>query len=329
MRLFKAVDIIKIQPKTIFLGSSRTDYGLNPDHTVLNNYQPAYNSALGAASPYEMLAYLKHAIANQKDLKLVVIGLDDFMFNELNGRNDENLDKRLELTSLRLQDVIEFLFSIDILSSSTKTLQANWQNPDYLSYHPNGQINLRPLDKNKEATKYRFGINLEVYFKSFPEYKLSKTFLNDFQEIVNICQQKNIELKVFISPTHATQLEAIRMAGNWQMFEEMKREIVKITPVWDFSGYNSITTEPLTNDIKNYLDSSHYRKEIGDLILNLIFDYQQERVPNDFGIFITSANIENTLNKINLDREHWAKNNQPEIDFVRSIQLKIQNSKSK
>jgi hypothetical protein len=328
-RIFKAVDIINIKPVTIFLGSSRTDYGLDPQHPALNNSQPAYNSAIGAASPYEMLAYLKHAIANQKDLKLVVVGLDDFMFNELNGRNDRNLDKRLGISSFKIQDAIEFLFSFDVLSASIETLQSNLTNPNYLSYNPDGRLNLRPLDKNKEATKYRFGINLEVYFKSFPEYKFSTVFLNDFREVVELCRKKNIELKVFISPAHITQLEAIRMAGNWQMFEKMKRELVKITPVWDFSGYNSVTSEPLTNKIENYLDSSHYRKEIGDLILNRIFNYHQDRVPSDFGILLTPENLESHLEKIRDDREKWAKHGQKEIEFVKSIQLKIKSNQPK
>ncbi|GFZ91240.1 hypothetical protein [Okeania sp. KiyG1] len=76
-----------------------------------------------------------------------------------------------------------------------------------------------------------------------------------------MCQENNIKLILFISPSHATQWEAIRATGEWSTFEEWKREVVKITPVFDFSGYNTITTEPIHNDMENYRDNSHYTKK--------------------------------------------------------------------
>jgi len=70
-------------------------------------------------------------------------------------------------------------------------------------------------------------------------------------------------------------------------------------PLWDFSGYNSLTTEDVPPDgdsetqMKWYWESSHYKKELGDLVLDRIFDYHHSRriVPDDFGILLTSENI--------------------------------------
>ncbi len=68
------------------------------------------------------------------------------------------------------------------------------------------------------------GLNEEFYGK----YLLSSERLNNFQKIVDICQQNDIDLKVFMSPTHATQYEAIAVSRLWSTFEQWKREIVKI-----------------------------------------------------------------------------------------------------
>ncbi len=153
----------------------------------------------------------------------------------------------------------------------------------------------------------------------YQKYQLSTEFLNDLKDIVETCQKINIDLKIFISPSHASQWESIRTVGLWSAFEDWKREIVKITPVWNFYGSNTITTEPITNNMKNYWDSSHYRKEVGDLVINRLFDYQNEIVPKDFGVLITESNIESHLQKIRDQQEFWGNNNPDVVQLVEKL----------
>jgi hypothetical protein len=324
MRLFKAVDITRIKPETIFLGSSRTEYGLNPNYAALKDKQSVYNLALGAATPYELLRYLQHALVNQPKLKLVILGLDEFMFNELNQENPGLSEQRLEKKHSSVADIVSSTLSLNAFYASQTTIALSQKYPEYQSYTPQGMLNLRIIDRNDSATLYRFEKSIGFYFQTFPQYRLSDRYLNLFKQIVSLCKQKKIDLKVFISPAHATRWETVWTAGHWQQFEQMKREIAKITPVWDFSGYNSITTEPLSNRMKNYVDDSHYRQEIGNLIFNRILSYQGNRVPNDFGILITPTNIESHLQKIRNDRKAWAIAHPKEVDFV----LKIGNRQS-
>ena len=68
--------------------------------------------------------------------------------------------------------------------------------------------------------------------------------------------------------------------------------MVKITPVWDFSGYNSITTESIDDRMEYYIDNSHYSLKAGDLVLNRIVSFQTEKVPRDFGVLVNQDNIE-------------------------------------
>ena len=329
-RLFKAIDIIRVKPMAVFLGSSRTDYGLSPNHPALSSYQPAYNLSLTSATPYELLQYFKHLLVNQSDLKLIIIGLDEFMFNSFNKNSADFSEKRLEKRYLTLQDALNTTLSFNALSTSIETIKYSKKFPNYIVYSPKGQFNLRPIDQDKSKTNYRIRRTIGIYFKSFPQgYSLDKKYLENLKEIIHLCKKHSIKIKIFISPFHATRSEAILTAGHWKEYENMKRELVKIIPVWDFSGYNSITTEPINNDMKNYIDASHYRKEVGDLVLNRLLDYQTEKIPKDFGVMITSENIEFHLAKIRAKREVWAKNNPDKVILVEDIKREIKKQEEK
>lgn len=328
VRLYKAIEVIRIKPKTILLGTSRTEFGLDPDNPVLGKNQPTYNLALPAANMYEARRYFEHALVNQPNLKTVAIGLDFLMFNKFTENTPDYKENRLMQTHIIIEDLINSTFSIDAAIASAKTIKMNLLQPQEKIgfFYPNGMRNMEFYIKNIYGNVPTQVIVRQLLkegvFRQYDRdrvYEISKDFLNDLQIVVKTCQQKNLDCKLFISPSHAIQWEALRAVGAWPLFEEWKREVVKIAPVWDFSGYNSITTEPLKNEMKNYWDNSHYKKEVGDLLLHRIFQVNKKTVPEDFGVFITSENIESHLKKIRFEREKWAKNNPEEVQFVEDL----------
>lgn len=326
-RLFKAAGVMHNKPKNILLGSSRSDLGLDPEHPAVAD-ETAYNLALVGPNMYEVRRYFEHALANQPEVKKVVLGIDFFMFNE-NWKNSPDFDEnRLGKENLTVQDAINIGFSTDALKSSKRTIKSSLDSDAYYLYRANG---LRYVYGNEpdEPLANKFQKMISGFLegeRSYPNFKFSQSFLNDFKQVVETCQKKNIELKVFISPLHASHLEAVNTAGKWSELENWKRQIVEITPVWDFSGYNSITTEPINDDMKNYWDSSHYRKEVGDLILNRLFQVQEESVPKDFGTVLTTKNIEQRLAKKRAERLVWEKNNLDLVQLVQDLKRKAARS---
>ncbi|GET42125.1 hypothetical protein [Microseira wollei] len=318
-RLFKATDIIRIKPATLLFGSSRTRQGLDPNYAALKDKQPAYNLGLNGANPYEQLRYLEHAIANNKNLKTVIIGIDFFMFNAYNENQPGFTEDRLEKQSISLPDTMNVVFSIDALFSSLETLDSSKNTQNKEGDSVKGFMPYKNIDLGKKVTDWRFVNSYKVYFKNHAKYQLSEKYLADFKTFVETCKKHGITLKVYISPGHATDNEAIRATGHWSTQEKWKREIVKIVPVWDFYGYNSITSEPIKAGMKNYADSSHYRENIGNLILNRVLNYQSNTVPKDFGVLITPENLESHLAKINVNRENWVVKNQKEAKLVENI----------
>jgi hypothetical protein len=177
-----------------------------------------------------------------------------------------------------------------------------------------------PYKNNYKLTQFRRVIVAYWSGKTFyNNYHLSKEELNNFKAIIDECKKRNISIKVFFSPVHAAHLEAINSAGLWPAFEEWKRKVIEITPAWDFSDYTQITTEPINDDMENFVDSVHYDPQIGDLILNRLYNYHKETVPSNFGLYITPVNIESHLTKIRAQRQAWLKTHPATVKFVQDI----------
>lgn len=183
---------------------------------------------------------------------------------------------------------------------------------------------------NVEATLYKdssrysnFERVMKMYLAEktlYKDYNLSEEELAAFQAIVDTCKKRNIKLKVFIAPVHAAQLELINRAGIWSEFENWKREIVKITPVWDFASYSNLTTEPIGDQMNHFVDSVHYREQVANLIMNRIYNYESENVPGNFGKMISPKNIEPHLKVVREQRLNWKDDNLQIVQFVIELQ---------
>jgi hypothetical protein len=109
--------------------------------------------------------------------------------------------------------------------------------------------------------------------------------LKDLREIVSLAKEHNIRLIVLVNPIHA-----IKFHLNDRSFAEFKREMASITDFYDFSGWNSVNTNPYY-----YYEPNHYRFVGGNLILARIFNYNPPVVPADFGILVTRSNVDQHL----------------------------------
>lgn len=326
-KLFKAVEVMRFKPKIILLGSSRIVLGLNPEHPSLLNGNNTYNLGIPGVHVYELRRYLEHVIVNQPNLKQVVIGIDFFMFNDFNKNSFQVQENLLEKTAIPLQDLLNIVFSLEGFEASKTTIALNRKASDLTPYYLNGMRDNKKTDEsndNKETMKSIFLKGIKRYLNDsnyYKNYSLNVS-LTEFKKVIDICRDRNIDVKVFISPEHTTQMEAIRVAGLWSVFEEWKRQVSTITPVWDFAEYNKITTESINNEMQYFLDSTHYRKEVGDKILNRVLSYQQEPESDDFGVLITPENIESHLAKIRANREVWTRSNPDVVKLVQQIKHK-------
>ncbi len=138
------------------------------------------------------------------------------------------------------------------------------------------------------------------------------TSLNYVNHIIEFCREHDIDLRIFTTPSHARNLEISAATGSWEKIEAGKRRLAEMLasnaaahpggrdiPFYDFADYSSITTEALPPErsrmeMRNYWDSSHFKESVGDLVLDRLYRVNASGriVPPDFGIRVTSANIE-------------------------------------
>jgi hypothetical protein len=341
VRLAKAYDLRRLRPTAIVLGTSRSHLALRMSHPGWGvSADSRYNLAFDGATPHEMFAYLQHAQA-VAPLRQVVLGLDTW---HLTGGPDEvrpdfdptilyRLRDPLSAALVRLAD-LRVLASWDTAAASVKTLfsqrdaEPTWLAPDGQRL---GEVFFRRAGEMFRDTSpgayFRAIDRQEIGFKSeLPPRSRSRsaareatgqqlTALDYIEKIVALCRDEGIDLRIFITPAHAHQLEIGAEIGEMPAVETGKRRLVAILaedaarhpgaasfPLIDFSGYSAITTERVPppgsrEEMANYWDSSHFKEHIGDFVLDRLFGVSeaQHPVPDDFGVALTTDSIESAL----------------------------------
>ena len=360
VRMAKAAVVNRLAPKGIILGSSRAEQAYDTQHPGWNpQAQPRYNLGLAAVSFYELFRYFQHAHKIQP-LEQSVVALDFYMFNAYRSSKPDFSEKRLAATVdnqanffYRYQDILPVFLSEDGFNSSLKTIRTQKSKRMGTPYLKNGQ---RAWQHKPEEIvqgggyQQAFAVTENIFTQTIylpPPYKkygfinaeTGENYWEYYRKMLKIAYEDNIDFRIIINPSHARQWEIIRHLGLWDRFEQWKRELVKINeeeaakfnvspfPIWDFSGYNSFTTEtvPDTQDKKTkmqwYYESSHFSKPLGDLVLNKVFNYQEEKqaTTSSFGVLLTSENIEDHLLQIRLEQKEYEKTNQEDVMMVKKL----------
>lgn len=354
----KAYAVRRIKPAGVVLGNSRTEAGIDPGHPGWDpRARPTYNLAFPGSTIYTVWQYLQHAQAVHP-LKQAVIGLDLSMFN-IHHPSPSDLDAAVLETGAQsgrgaalLAHQLETAMSWDTFLASLRTVDSQTGTASYY-YLPDGRVDSAVLLKGLQGTHGHHGGFLvqdmnyltEKHFP-FPRYAYEfrdhegRSTFDSFRSIVRFARQEGIDLRFFISPSHARQWEVIRAAGLWPAFEAWKRELVVILEadaaahpearpfvLWDFSGYNSVTIEsvPAAADAQTamrwYWESSHYKKGVGDLVQDRLFDYHdaERMVPVDFGVPVRSANLAAHLAAIREAQQQYQQSHPEDVREVERL----------
>lgn len=331
VRLYKALKLQIIKPKIIFMGTSRALEGMDPlNQNLMSN--KAWNSAISSGLPFEYEMYIDLAIKN--GAKHIILGADLFAFYgkdlTMSGMDKESFESFRPL---------KYTLSIDALISSMKSVG----NKNGCVYLHTGRENPISLQKKCDTAggHKKYFINSE---KTYPEVNYGKLFSRSqtahwqaFERILDKAQRNDVKITIYISPSHARQWEVLDLTQGWEVFEEFRKKLVitnkKVAiqnskppfELWDFSGYSKLTTESIPDDPKTrmkwYWDSSHYKKELGDIVLDRMFDGNFSSGQNypDFGVKLTSRNVEAHLAKLRAERQLWRLNHPKDIAEIEAL----------
>ena len=365
VRLLKAYEVRRIKPNSIVLGSSRVHLGFRPSHQGWSeNYERRYNLAFDGAMTKEMYAYLVHAHASGH-LKHVLLGLDSYHLSHAPGNTRPGFDSSLLKNGYRwlngvrmLAADFKLLISLSTLNESVSTVTGQEHaGPVWLAQDGQrlGEVFFRRPHENfqrfgpryyfDEIDKIEGGYKLEwripappkrQYTPAPPVEKDPITSLGYVEKIIDYCRTNNIELTIFLTPSHVHQLEISEATGGWLAIENGKRELVKLIEqdeqrnpdaqpiiVYDFSGYSSVTTEDLPDndsreEMRYYWESSHFKEIVGDMVLDRIFGTTkpERQFPEDFGVRLTSETIEQVLVEDRANHDKYSASHATEIQSI-------------
>jgi hypothetical protein len=351
LRLLKAHEVRLIRPRAIVLGTSRTHIAIRMTHPGWDAHAvPRYNLAFDGATTEEMYEYLRHAQAVQP-LHQVVLGLDTWHLggNESFARPDFDAGELYNASPLSTLSVaatdLRLLLSFDTLMASYRTVRIqDEEQPAWLAR--DGQ---RLGDVFFHSTGEEFVTDGPgAYFASDDQEEVDSATdegpatpparlaapeavsppLSSFEyirKIVKFCRAENIDLRIFITPAHAHNMEIEEAVGSASDMEDGKRDLVQLLaedaarhpgakpfPLWDFSDYSSITTEDVPppgtrREMKYYWDSSHAKELVGDFVLDRLFGTTRagHPIPPDFGIQLTPQTIDAAMAKIRNDERRY------------------------
>lgn len=319
-RLFKAVQIAKRRPLSLLLGSSRVMAGFDPHDLEMIVNVPSYNGAFSGAVFEEQYHYFEHALYHQPNLQVIILGLDLFGFSQQAKPLGDFTLERLKGLPISWRDFYSSLFSFPSLLTSYTTFKKNFYQNPLNSILDNGQTN--PAISSCSVSNPILKRGDLVYLKTntlihYTNYKFDEEKIELFRKLVQTCQDRSINLKVFFCPSQAVYWELVYRQEVWPVFEELKRKLSSIYPIWDFSGFNSVTTRAIEKNHPFYYECSHFTPYVGKMILDRLFD--RSHAPSDFGFLLTPATIEHTFIRMREQAQPWLKEHPNILDQLKDI----------
>ncbi len=272
---------------TIMLGSSRTEPVAAEDLAGCR----AFNYSAPAMYPEEYGDYLRYARKKSVlPIKRVFIGMDFFGTIKQKPVPIKSPVGYFDQTDGRL-----YRFN-SLLSPDTLRLYIKrWKDRSYYYLYDRRRNILIPknmalYDRKKLLNDRIELLGMVFYSSSRYHYNensgyLYKSLLSDFNDVT---------FTVFTSPVTKPLFERMVIEGRFSDYCRWLREIVHV-----FGGvYNFMYVNSITSNLYNYYDADHFYPEIGTLIAHRITGTADTKLPEDFGEYVTSNNIEQHLAKI-------------------------------
>ena len=344
-RRFKLSKSKRMQPDLLVLGTSREDYGINPDDIPIGSVK---SNGATVSQPYrESRLNLDYLSEHEKYPKHILLGLL-FEISDVNAKrpNDFNENKLYNNGLEKYSDI----FSMYMVKASVKTLSKNLFRVGQAAFNSNGlrapQHFISSLN-NKGQHKI-FVANERHYMKDnhyplplcrkhqFVDEITGYSKMEEIRALLRLAYGHRSDLRMFIGPSHARQWMTINVSGLWEKFEEWKQKLVIINeeeafaantvpfPIWDFSGFNTLTSEPVPSDkdkksrMKYYFESSHYTPALGKLVVRKIYGVS-DNSSDDFGVQISSQNIQKHMELLRRKMLRWGQKHPSDVSEIRRV----------
>lgn len=347
-RLSKAAEVLRLRPDCLVLGTSRMQVALDPAYPGWGACH-AYNLALNNAGIYESLRYFQHAVALRKPKDVILELEQNYGQQTQGGFSEERFVVKPDGSPnpgwwrAYAYDVFTGIVSWEALHASWRTVFPVYQKKP--GGPEDGFWEYTPVDgkmlRHGQHALFRalmleaFGQNRSPRALGPVSFRGAAALTNDgdtfaggyeyLRAILALAHREGVRLHLVIPPSHAWLWDGLLEAGSWPGFEMQKRMWVSVNedearragrapfPLWDFSGFNAYTTEPVPpaddreTRMRWYWEAQHFTRQLGDRMLDrmLADGAKNPRRADDFGVRLDSRNIEARLAAIRAAGDRW------------------------
>lgn len=330
----KTYAIAAYKPSVIYLGSSRTEVGLPTSFPVFSGKR-VFNGAVPGATITDAIMMGKHA-SQVSQLDTIVWGIDYQTFSDTIGNTEFDRDLVSDLGNYFIYRVIldvKRAVAMDMTRDSIKTLLGMVDSECRSSLAFNGQRDYACVERvlEKRGIKRAVEEDTKIFAEAMPSTEKALHKFNLF--IRELCAHK-IRIRLYINPTHALTMSALYWNNKWDSMESWLQQLTGVIDIakhagcdihlFDFSGFNSITTELIPqvsgkSKMENYVETSHYRDNVGEMILKKMFASDISSVPNDFGVELDKEMLPVYLEEKRLSRDQYHIMHPVETQLVKSL----------
>lgn len=265
---------------SFLFGSSRTGF-VNVEHIPEGNW---YNMSYSEGLPGEHLDNLRELIENGIIPKNVMIGVDNISCFVDPALHEKQFYRIPYPRENRLSFYANYFSIRGVIESLDIILNHEAEDPDYVSrYYETGSTLRDPSLAGQWENDAPYW---EYYYKDY----ISEGVLA-IRRIADLCDEYDINLIVFTNPMYYKTYQESQTYG----YQYFLLWISDWTGYYNFCGINDITTNQ-----KYYYEPSHYTEEVGDMIIDRIFNgVTDENLENQgFGRYVTKENVDEFLEEL-------------------------------
>jgi hypothetical protein len=324
--IVKRYDVVRIQPTTIFMGSSRIKQSIDPRLLANTGFAPAYNGGINGSAAYgEIKSYLQYYLGVDSNLHHVFIeAFASVMLSYDRARHPEiraPLDAaararqgtatpqmRPEVVHFdRVADIADFasvFFSMSGLSSAVRTVSVNRrQRNSPLARSSDDGFAPVPL------TSHHFSVRNVLNFVTYTGLlqrggEVPPSIFDTASQMIAACEWYQVQCRFLVSPLHADVLFAMYHLGLWPELEKLKRGLAKLAPTYDFTRYNDIIDERI-GPVVYWPEAFHFSPALGELVARAMTGLRTPDMPENFGVLLDPENMDANLAAWRQERDQW------------------------
>ncbi|MBN2881010.1 hypothetical protein JXM83_03065 [Candidatus Woesearchaeota archaeon] len=280
----KLYENYSVTPETIIIGSSRV---MKLDPKYINNIsnETCFNFGVNSARTEDYLAILLYLVNSNHTPDKIILGLDiEALHNnaEIDNRliANDKLYRQISNYSkysavLLLIKSLNIMYLVDDLKTIKNYFTHDNKNPDY--FERDGYLRYISFENQIKKNEFNLSINIKntksTYHRRFEKMSdLSikrKEYLKSF---IDICDNNNVELTIFITPLHSDVVNYLTNTTSYKEllsktieFVNSLRQIYSIT----FFNFENVTYFNGNNDY--FYDGSHIDYRNSNYLIDYIY----------------------------------------------------------